>query len=305
MTDPGAGPGTDAEVAAWVTSLGLPGLADIHVHFLPERVLTKVWAHFDAHGWSAAGDWPIHYRLPEAERLDRVRELGLRAIPSLTYAHRPGMAAWLNDWCTDFAARVPEAVHSATFFPEPGAASYVLEALERGARLFKTHVTVGGFAPTDPLLDPAWSAVQDAQVPVVLHAGSGPHPGRHTGPEPVAALLRRFPRLVLVIAHLGMPEHHEFADLAEQYAGVHLDTTMAGTDYVEARSPLPADYLPRLRDLQDRVVLGADFPNIPYPYAHQLQALARWDLGDDWLRDVLWHNGARLMRLDSPEPLTP
>lgn len=295
-----AGPASDAEVARWVVELGLPGLADIHVHFLPERVLAKVWDYFDAHGWSARGDWPIHYRWPEEERLARVRALGLRGIPSLTYAHKPGMSAWLNQWCADFARRVPDAVHSGTFFAESEAASYVPQLIEDGVRLFKVHVTVGGFDPSDPLLDPAWSAVQDAGIPVVLHAGSGPHPGAHTGPEPVAALLQRFPRLVLVIAHLGMPEHHQFADLAQQYAGVHLDTTMAGTDYVESRTPMPADYLPRLADLQDKVVLGADFPNIPYPYAHQIEALARWDLGDDWLRDVLWHNGARLMGLAAP-----
>src|SRR5690606_25668437 len=180
-----SGPATDADVPTWVSDLGLPGLADIHVHFLPERMLQRVWGYFDAHGWSEGGDWPIHYRLSEAERLARVRALGLRAVPALTYAHKPGMAAWLNEWCEDFAQRVPDAVPSGTFFPEPEAAAYVPEALDRGVRLFKTHVTVGGFDPTDPLLDPAWSAVQDAGVPVVLHAGSGPHPGRHTGPEPV------------------------------------------------------------------------------------------------------------------------
>ena len=42
--------------------------------------------------------------------------------------------------------------------------------------------------------------------------------------------------------------------------------------------------MPRLRDLQDRVLLGSDFPNIPYPYAHQLEALERLGLGEDWLR---------------------
>ena len=61
--------------------------------------------------------------------------------------------------------------------------------------------------------------------------------------------------------------------------------------------PLPADYLPRLGALADKVVLGADFPNIPYAYFTQLAALHRFDLGEDWLRKVLWHNGARLMGL--------
>ena len=50
-----------------------------------------------------------------------------------------------------------------------------------------------------------------------------------------------------------------------------------------------------LADLQDRVVLGTDFPNIPYSYATQLEALDGLGLGDDWLRAVCWDNGARLI----------
>jgi predicted TIM-barrel fold metal-dependent hydrolase len=209
------------------------------------------------------------------------------------------MARWLNDWCTDFAARVPEAVDSATFFPEPSAAHDVRDALAAGARLFKLHVQVGGFTPLDPLLEEPWSVLDDAQVPVVIHAGSAPRPGEHTGPGPVAELLRRHPSLVLVVAHLGMSEYHAFADLAEQYDGVYLDTTMAGTDFTERFAPIPADYLPRLTALRNKVVLGSDFPNIPYAYAHQILALDRWELGDDWLRAVLWDNGARLLAISA------
>jgi predicted TIM-barrel fold metal-dependent hydrolase len=52
----------------------------------------------------------------------------------------------------------------------------------------------------------------------------------------------------------------------------------------------------KLGDLQDKVLLGTDFPNIPYAYAEQLSALERFALGDDWLRDVCWYNGARVLR---------
>ena len=182
----------------------------------------------------------------------------------------------------------------------------VRDALAAGARLFKVHVQVGVFSPVDPLLEPAWTQLEQAQVPVVIHAGSAPRAGEHTGPGPVRELMRRHPDLVLVVAHLGMSEYHAFADLAEEYDGVHLDTTMAGTDFTERFAPLPDDYVPRLAGLGDKVVLGADFPNIPYPYAEQIAALdriaERGDLGDEWLRKVLWHNGARLMRLESPRP---
>ena len=73
---------------------------------------------------------------------------------------------------------------------------------------------------------------------------------------------------------------------------MRLDTTMVFTDFWRRR--YPAELLPRLRDLQHKVLLGTDFPTIPYPYAHQLEGLARLDLGDDWLREVCWHNGDRL-----------
>lgn len=290
-------PRTDEEVPAYWRALGLPGLADIHIHFLPDRMLEKVWRVFDGAETHYGQPWPIHYRTSEAERVATLQALGVRGIPSLCYAHKPGMARWLNEWCTDFARRTPYAVHSGTFYAEPSCADDVREALEAGARLFKLHVEVGDFRPDDPVMEPAWGLLEEAGVPVVLHAGSAPRCGTHTGPGPVRELLRRHPRLALVIAHLGMNEYAEFADLAMEFVNVHLDTTMVGTDFMERISPMPPDHVRRLADLGEKVVLGTDFPNIPYAYAHQLEALARWDLGDDWMRGVLWHNGARLMGL--------
>jgi predicted TIM-barrel fold metal-dependent hydrolase len=108
-------------------------------------------------------------------------------------------------------------------------------------------------------------------------------------------VLARHPRLTAVIAHLGMPEYAEHLALAETYPNVHLDTTMALTPFTESLAPYPRELRPRMAALQDKVVLGSDFPNIPYEYAVQLEALERLDLGDDWLRAVCWENGLRLL----------
>lgn len=260
-------------------------------------MLQKVWAYFDGAAEHYGRPWPITYRFDEAERIRIARALGMRAIPALAYPHKAGMALWLNQWCADFARRVPGAIHCGTLYPEPGVGEYVADAVRSGARLFKMHVQVGGHPPDHGLLDPAWEVLADVGAPVVIHAGSAPISGEFTGARGVAALLTKHPKLTLVIAHLGMSEYHEFADLAEQYPGVHLDTTMAGTDFTQEFAPLPPGYVRRLGDLREKVVLGSDYPNIPYPYAHQLVALARLDLGDDWMRAVLWHNGASLLGL--------
>ncbi|UYQ63146.1 amidohydrolase family protein [Streptomyces peucetius] len=288
-------PGEAAEVREFWQRLGLPGLVDVHTHFMPERVLRKVWAYFDAVGPMTGMEWPITYRHEEEERVGLLRDFGVRAFTSMLYPHKPGMAAWLNGWAADFAARTPDCAHTATLFPEEGVAGYVREAVEGGARIFKSHLQVGAYDPGDPLLDPAWGLLAEARVPVVMHCGSGPAPGKYTGPEPVGRVLARHPRLRLVVAHMGMPEYGDFLALAERYPEVRLDTTMAFTDFSEAFAPFPGTERGRLADLGDRIVLGTDFPNIPYPYAHQLVVLERLGLGDDWLRAVCHDNGARLL----------
>ncbi|MFG3347874.1 amidohydrolase family protein [Streptomyces sp. NPDC048018] len=289
-------------VRGFARRLGLPGLVDVHTHFMPRNVLDKVWAYFDSAGPLTGVEWPITYREEEDRRIALLRDFGVLAFTSMLYPHKAGMAEWLDDWAADFAARTPDCLHTATFFPEPGAPGYVRRALDRGARVFKVHLQVGGFDPNDPLLDDVWGAVEEAGTPVVVHCGSGPAPGAFTGPGPIGRLLARRPRLRLIVAHLGMPEYGEFLDLADRYEGVHLDTTMAFTDFSERLAPFPAGELKRLHGLGDRILLGSDFPNIPYPYLHQLDALERLGLGDDWLRAVCHDNAARLFGLPHRSP---
>ncbi|MFF4246132.1 amidohydrolase family protein [Streptomyces sp. NPDC001822] len=294
-----SGDGRDREredVLRFRQRLGLPGIIDVHTHFMPERVLRKVWAYFDSAGPLTGLEWPITYRDDEDERLALLRSFGVLRFTSMLYPHKPGMAAWLNGWAAGFAARVPDCLHTATFFPEEGVETYVREAVAAGARVFKSHLQVGAYDPNDPLLEAVWGLLAEAGVPVVMHCGSGPAPGAYTGPGPVSRLLSRHPRLRLVVAHMGMPEYTEFLDLAAAYPEVRLDTTMAFTDFTEDFTPFPAGELGRLADLGDRILLGTDFPNIPYPYVHQLHALERLGLGDDWLRAVCHGNADALFR---------
>ncbi|MFC4754375.1 amidohydrolase family protein [Dietzia aurantiaca] len=286
-----------AQVRALWEPLGLPGIIDVHTHFMPKNVMDKVWDYFSAAGPKIGRPWPITYREAEDARVERLRSYGVLAFSSMLYPHKPEMGAWLNSWSAEFASRHPDCLHTSTFFPEPGVSDYVRDAIDAGTRVFKSHIQVGEYDPRDPLLDPVWGQLTEAQVPTVIHCGGGPVPGTFTGPEPIAAVLERFPTLPLIIAHMGMGEYTEFLDLTEKYPNVYLDTTMAFTDFVEEALPFPPAERGRLADLGDKILLGTDFPNIPYPYAEQLEALIELGLGEDWLRAV-WHgNAARLFDL--------
>ncbi|RVW03406.1 amidohydrolase family protein [Rhodococcus spongiicola] len=288
----------DPHVQEFWRSLGLPGIIDVHTHFMPANVMEKVWSYFDSAGPLTGRPWPIRYRHDEDVRIEQLRRFGVRRFTSMIYPHKPDMAAWLNQWSAEFAAHTPDCLRTSTFYPEKSAASYVAEAIESGTRVFKSHIQVGDYSPNDPLLDPVWGLLEESGVPIVIHCGSGPAPGKYTGPEPISELLARYPGLPLIIAHMGLPEYRDFLELTAKYPNVYLDTTMAFTDHSEELSPFPRDQVYRLEDLQERIVFGSDFPNIPYPYLDGLEGLTRFDLGDAWLRAVCHDNAARLFSVE-------
>jgi hypothetical protein len=284
-----------AEVRRVWSTLGLPGVIDVHTHFMPKPVMDKVWQYFDSAGPLVGREWPITYRSAESERVQMLRQFGVLGFTALVYPHKPQMAAWLNQWAAQFSRERPDCLATATFYPEPEAGEYVAVAIAAGTQVFKAHVQVGRYEPNDPLLDPVWGAVEDAGIPVVIHCGSGPAPGEHTGPDPIRLLLQRYPRLRLIIAHMGMPEYVDFMDLCENSADVRLDTTMAFTPFVDELMPFPSSQLSRLRDLGGRILFGSDFPNIPYGYADAMRSLTRLPGVDDaWLRGVFYENAAAL-----------
>ena len=297
------GPRSDADVPAWLAAIGLPGIVDIHVHFMPQRLLDRVWRYFDDAARHYGVDWPIRYRFDETTRLRVLRSLGVTAFAPLAYPHKPGMAAALTEWAVDFGHRTPGAVPTATIYPEPGVDDYLGAALEAGARCVKVHVQVGDFDPRDALLDKAWGLLAEAGVPAVVHCGHGPLGGRFTGLDVFEHVLRRHRRLVTVLAHAGNPDYEAALALTARYPDVYIDTTMVGVPFAAGNSSLPADWPARLAGAADRVVFGSDFPNIPYDYAAQLAAVAGWAAADDrlgtpFLSAVLHDTPAALLRLD-------
>ncbi|MGA8546755.1 MAG: amidohydrolase family protein, partial [Mycobacterium sp.] len=168
-----------AEVRQFWSGLGLPGVIDVHTHFMPKSVMDKVWHYFDSAGPLVGREWPIIYRAAESQRVEMLRQFGVRGFTALVYPHKPQMAAWLNQWAAQFARSTPDCLATATFYPEPDAADYVKAAIGDGIQVFKAHVQVGRYSPNDPLLDHVWGVIEDAGTPVVIHCGSGPVAGEH------------------------------------------------------------------------------------------------------------------------------
>ncbi len=272
---------------AALKTLGLDGLIDAHTHWFPDNVNAKIWNYFDRHYW------PVTYRDGTERRLEWIRRNGVRRFTTLTYAHRPAMAEWLNGWTMEFCARVPEAIPCATFYPEPEAAAYVRRAIEaHHVRAFKIHLRVGDFDPGVAELEPVFEQIAAAGLPVVVHAGSAPDAGRFTLPAVLGRVLARHPRLRVIVAHLGASEFAHYVALAESRPTVALDTTMVFTGF-SACDPFPERLLARLEAISEQVLFGSDFPTIPYPLSHAVQSFLALPFADEAKRRMLRDNALR------------
>jgi uncharacterized protein len=175
---------TDDEVPGFLAALGIPGIVDAHVHFLPDSIQDAVWRWFDR----LTPPWPITYRASAQNRLATLARVGVRHHTALAYAHRPGMLPFLNQHTLGLAAAAPAVIPTFTIYPEPAVGAETARCLAAGGRAVKVHLQVGGFDATDPLLDGAWEPLQDAGTPIILHAGAvadGSGNEEWCGPAPV------------------------------------------------------------------------------------------------------------------------
>ena len=269
---------------------------DAHVHLHPPRLAGAIQRWFADHGWVSP------HPFEPAAVADALHARGVRRFCFFSYAHKPGIARDLNRWLADQTGRLPGTIALGTLHPDdPDVEAVAAEATERlGLRGFKFHHSVQRFHVDDERLFSVYERGEAAGHVFVLHVGTMPYRDAFTGVERFAALMARFPRLRVCVAHLGAFQSAEFLALLARYPHLYLDTTMAmtplATPYVGADPAAVSDA--ELLRWQDRVLFGSDFPLIPYDYDEERRWA--WERGlDEAARRKIFHDNAlRFFGLD-------
>jgi predicted TIM-barrel fold metal-dependent hydrolase len=209
------------------------------------------------------------------------------------------MARELNRWVAETAAALPASVGLGTLHPDdPDVDAVATEATDQlGLRGFKFHHSVQRFHVDDPRLFGVYARAETAGHIFVLHVGTLPYRDAFTGVDRFRRLLARFPRLTVVVAHMGAFESDAFLALLEAHPNLYVDTTMAmapaAARYVGGDPSVIADAT--LVRHQDRILFGSDFPLIPYDYEEERRWA--WDraLPDAVRRKIFHDNAARLL----------
>ena len=261
---------------------------DVHTHLHPPRLFAAIRRWF-----AERSDWVLEHPTEPKAVAAILRGHGIERFAFCSYAHKPGIASQLNAWLLETARELgPGAIPLATVHPadgDPGGDARA--ALAGGCAGLKVHEDVQRVRLDDDQLAPALAAVAAADGFVLVHVGPIPWSPATGGPERVARVLERHPRLRVVVAHFGVPEHERYVALAEREPRLFLDTTMIFPPHSPMHVPVDASLVERIAS---QVVLGTDFPNIPYPYGDEAHALRRLGLRDSTLRAIFTENARRL-----------
>ncbi|HEV2053796.1 MAG TPA: amidohydrolase family protein [Methylomirabilota bacterium] len=219
---------------------------------------------------------------------------GFRYIDIHTHLHPERLSRAIRKW---FAERSDWKLEYPT---EPELVAAFLRDHFKG---FKFHINVQRFFPDDPRVLPVYERLLALDRFLLIHVGSAPWPNAFDGFPRFARVMDMFPRLKVVVAHMGSFETRQFMQLMERCPNLYLDTTMAfapvrpehrAIDTRLNRISVTNDDLLRW---QDRIVFGSDFPNLPYAYEEEREALWLRDLPLPVYRKIFHDNAAALLGL--------
>jgi predicted TIM-barrel fold metal-dependent hydrolase len=270
-------------------SIGRPFI-DFHTHLFPTRLFRAIWKYFEEHLW------PVRYQGETDELIEILLGSGVERFVFSTYAHQPGMARELNRWSAQVARRHPRAIPFGTFHPLDDVEGLAREAFG-DLRLagFKIHCQVQRCYPDDPGLLPAYREAEREGKICLIHSGRAPEPSPYTVARRLERVLRRYPGLNFVAAHMGADEFDRYYDLLGAHENLYLDTSMVFTGF--------HPWAPRVSGLvefQDRILYGSDFPNLPYELTTGVNGLRALELGAGIEDKIFYSNAARLLDLSPP-----
>jgi predicted TIM-barrel fold metal-dependent hydrolase len=246
-------------------------------------------------------------RAPSLERIAGIyRELNMAAVvftvDSGTFTGHPALSS--EDICDAAREHADVLIPFGSVDPLRGAGA-VAQARrlvgEHGARGFKFHPSLQGFAPNDERFYPLWEEIQALGVPALFHTGQtgigAGLPGgrgiklRLSDPMLIDDVAADFPSLNVILAHPSVPWADSAISMATHKANVFIDLSGWSPKYFPPNLVRNANSL-----LQDKVLFGTDFPLLTAQrWLRDFEAL---DIKPDVRPKILKANAARLLGLD-------
>ncbi len=259
-------------------------IIDMHAHAFTDKIAEKAIGNLAVtSGLEPCGNGTI------AALKEYMKRDGVDISVVLNIAQKPGKSARvINEWAKSVEDESIISFGSVHPFSED-AVEEVFHIQSMGLRGIKFHPTYQLFDVDDRRVYPTYEAIQETGLPVVFHAGFDPlDKTRDYGlPHQFTKVIRDFPRMRIVLAHMGAMNHWE--EFLELLAGknLYIDTAVCAR-YME---PKYAERIMKQHGLE-RVLLGSDFPWDSI--AHEMEWFEQMDFTSRQ-KDMIFSENARAL----------
>lgn len=224
---------------------------DFHVHLFPDKIAAKALPKL-----AAICKSPYYTAGTHKDTKEKMQDWKVDAAVAMNIATTPHQQKSVNDW----AASIQNTTLYAFGSVHPDAPD-ALEELQRikslGLRGVKLHPDYQGFQIDEKRLYPLYEEICALGLPVLFHTGWDPlSPDLvHAPPRAVAKIVREFPKMKMIAAHLGGMALYD--EVEQELCGlpVFFDTAMS------ARL-CPPEQFERIvrRHGAEQILFGSDCP---------------------------------------------
>lgn len=234
--------------------------------------------------------------------LNDLRQAGVEAIFNYYYPLEAGDARGINRWQGELARRNKGVIPFGSLHVEDkdkeGLISEALDELNLAG--LKLHPYVQKFELLDPRLQKVYEAVEERDCPLVIHTGFSQLYGCKPIAEDVKELMRRYPQMKLVIAHMLYPDLplEEWDELLERYPKVYLDATNTFS-FCRFNTPQAASLINLLNKKSQRIMYGSDYPmGMDYPLGNLYALIYKFVRTQETLENICWRTATKVTGKD-------
>lgn len=273
-------------------------IIDAHVHLFPDNFFDAIWHWFDTYAWN------VKYKLYTEACIERLHTAGISKAVCYNYAHKPGVASYLNEWSYTLKQAHKDLIMFGTVHPDDENPQALLKKIFETYRFsgIKLHCHVLARSPDHESFFPIYESVCRYDRVLTIHAGSGPalsgyasSTAQFSGTDRIYNFMKRFPDMKCIVPHFGADDFKGFFDLMGTFKNLWTDNTMALAGYFPEAPPVD-----RIITYQDRILYGTDFPNIPYDMMTEINSIRALNMGKEIEDKILFKNALRLFH-ERPE----
>ena len=268
-------------------------ITDSHCHIFPEKIAQKATDSID-----------IFYKISETgvingcgfvgttkTLINQCDATGVSKCLVTSVATTPHHAQSINSFIAAEVELFPERfIGFGALHPETGTLEEDAEHLiELGLKGVKLHPDIQNFKVDDPKVIKIFEICNEKGLPVLLHTGDSRYD--NSNPDRVEKILKMFPDLTIIGAHLGGWSVWDKApEILCKYKNLYVDTCSSFYALSKERAKQIIDLYGA-----DRVVFGTDFPM--WKQEDELNFIFSLGLSDNELENILSKNIERVLKI--------